>query len=182
MLNQKQIILGISAFYHDSAAAIIIGDEIIAAAEEERFTREKHTAEFPIYAIEFCLKKADVRLDQVDEIVYYDKPFLKFERILEIVYQNVPFGFRLFHKAIPAWIKTKLNLRKTIQKELKQLVPDYKIPRDKLKFSSHHLSHAASAFFPSPFDEAAILIIDGVGEWATVSIGKGIGNKIELIE
>lgn len=182
MSRKKQIILGISAYYHDAAAAIIVNGEIIAAAEEERFTRVKHSADFPIYAIQFCLQKAGVTLSEVDQIIFYDKPLLKFERILEIAYENVPNGFQLFSKAVPQWLKTKLNLRKTIQTELKQLDSQHKFKRTNILFTSHHMSHAASAFYPSPFEEAAILIIDGVGEWATVSIGNGSKNGIELIE
>ena len=182
MSNQPYIVLGISAYYHDAAATLMVNGEIVAAAEEERFTRKKHTADFPIFAIQFCLQKAHVSIGEIDLIVFYDKPLLKFERILEIAYQNVPFGFRLFAKAMPQWVKMKLNLRKTIRKELRKIDLKTRFDRLKIQFTSHHLSHAASAFFPAPFDEAAILIIDGVGEWATVSIGKGAGDKIELIE
>lgn len=181
MSAPQQIILGISAYYHDSAAALVVNGSVLAAAEEERFTRKKHTADFPQNAIQFCLTKAKITLDDVDAIVFYDKPLLKFERILETAYQNIPFGFRLFHKSIPVWMKSKLNLRKTIRNELKDLT-GIKFERDKILFTTHHLSHAASAFYPSPYQEAGILIIDGVGEWATVTIGKGDGKNIKLIK
>lgn len=178
----SQIILGISAFYHDSAAALIKGGEIIAAAEEERFTRVKHTRDFPVNAINYCLKEGNITLNEVDTFVFYDKPLLKFERILETAYLNAPYGFPLFHKAIPVWLKKKVNLRKTIRKELKELSSGVKVDNDKIHFTTHHFSHAASAYYPSPYNEAAILIIDGVGEWATATIGKGEGNKIRLLK
>lgn len=181
MSAPQQIILGISAYYHDSAAALVVDGKVLAAAEEERFTRKKHTADFPQNAIQFCLAKAEITLDDVDAIVFYDKPLLKFERILETAYQNIPFGFRLFHKSIPVWMKSKINLRKTIRNELKNLT-GVKFEREKILFTTHHLAHAASAFYPSPYQEAGILIVDGVGEWATVTIGKGNGKEIEFIK
>jgi carbamoyltransferase len=174
-------ILGISAFYHDSAAAIIHNGEIIAAAQEERFTREKHTAEFPIKSIEYCLQEAGFTLDELDAVIFYDKPLLKFERLLETYYAFAPKGLVSFLKSIPIWLKEKLFLKKEIYDGLKE-VENYDKKELKLLFSEHHLSHAASAFYPSPFSDAAILTIDGVGEWATASIGKGEGNKITLLK
>jgi len=172
-------ILGISAFYHDSAAALIAGGKIIAAAQEERFTREKHTAEFPVQAIKHCLGESGFRLDELDAIVFYDKPLLKFERLLETYYAFAPKGLISFLKSIPVWINEKIFLKKMIYDGLKE-VEHYDKKKIKLLFSEHHLSHAASAFYVSPFDEAAILTIDGVGEWATASIGIGKGNKISF--
>jgi carbamoyltransferase len=172
-------ILGISAFYHDSAAALIAGGKIIAAAQEERFTREKHTAEFPVQAIKYCLGESGFRLDELDAIVFYDKPLLKFERLLETYYAFAPKGLISFLKSIPVWINEKIFLKKMIYDGLKE-VEHYDKKKIKLLFSEHHLSHAASAFYVSPFDEAAILTIDGVGEWATASIGIGKGNKISF--
>ena len=174
-------ILGISAFYHDSAAALIIGEKIIAAAQEERFTREKQTSDFPVQAIKYCLEEAGFAIDELDAIVFYDKPLLKFERLLETYYAFAPKGLISFLKAIPVWINEKLFLKKLIFDGLKE-VGDYKKENLKLLFPEHHLSHAASAFYPSNFQDAAILTIDGVGEWCTASIGKGSGNKIEIIK
>src|SRR3989338_1195283 len=167
-------ILGISAFYHDSAACLIKDGEIIAAAQEERFTRKKHDFGFPIQAISYCLKEARVSPSDLNFVAYYEKPFVKFERILETYLAYAPLGLRSFLKAIPAWIKQKLWISEVIRKELN----NYK---GKIIFSEHHASHAASAFYPSPFDQAAILTIDGVGEWATTSIGAGKGNYFELM-
>ena len=181
MKSGSIVVLGISAFYHDSAAAIVVDGEIIAAAEEERFTRKKHTSDFPINAINFCLEFSELTLNEVDEIVFYDKPFLKFERILEQTYLNIPGGFKLFRKGIPNWLETKINLRKTIRKELRNAFGN-KFPADRIKFTTHHYAHAASAYYPSPFAEAAILVIDGVGEHATASIGIGREGKIELLK
>jgi carbamoyltransferase len=172
-------ILGISAFYHDSAAALIAGRKIIAAAQEERFTREKYTAEFPVQAIKYCLEESGFRLDELDAIVFYDKPLLKFERLLETYYAFAPKGLISFLKSIPVWINEKIFLKKMIYDGLKE-VEHYDKKKIKLLFSEHHLSHAASAFYVSPFDEAAILTIDGVGEWATASLGIGKGNKISF--
>jgi len=174
-------ILGISAFYHDSAASIVIGNEIIAAAQEERFTREKQTSDFPVKAIKYCLEEAGLNIDELDAIVFYDKPLLKFERLLETYYAFAPKGLLSFLKAIPVWINEKLFLKKLIFDGLKQ-AGDYQKKNIKLLFPEHHLSHAASAFYPSNFQEAAILTIDGVGEWCTASIGLGSGNKIEIIK
>jgi len=174
-------ILGISAFYHDSAAAIICNGEIIAAAQEERFTRKKHTAEFPIQSIKYCLLESGFSLDELDAVVFYDKPLLKFERLLETYYAFAPKGLFSFLKSMPVWLKDKLFLKKEIYNGL-NAVEEYDKKKLKLLFSEHHLSHAASAFYPSQFSEAAILTIDGVGEWATASIGKGEGNKITLLK
>ena len=174
-------ILGISAFYHDSAAALIIGEEIIAAAQEERFTRQKHTPDFPVQAIKYCLEESGLEINDLDAVVFYDKPLLKFERLLETYYAFAPKGLRSFLKAIPVWINEKLFLKKIIYDGLKE-VGIYEKKKINLLFPEHHLSHAASAFYPSNFEEAAILTIDGVGEWCTASISKGKGNKIEIIK
>lgn len=174
-------ILGISAFYHDSAAALTVGDEIIAAAQEERFTREKQTADFPINAIKYCLEESGFEIDELDSVVFYDKPLLKFERLLETYYAFAPRGLISFLKAIPVWINEKLFLKKLIFEGLKE-VGKYDKKKLTLLFPEHHLSHAASAFFPSTFEQSAILTIDGVGEWCTASIGKGNGNNIEIIK
>ncbi len=174
-------ILGISAFYHDAAAAIIQDGKVIAAAQEERFTRKKHDASFPSNAIKFCLKYAGVSIDELDAIAFYDKPFLKFERLLETYYAFAPMGLQSFVKAMPVWLKEKLFLKRTIYQELSEIeIFDKK--KVKLLFPEHHLSHAASAFYPSPFQNAAILTIDGVGEWSTASICKGEGNKITVLK
>ena len=174
-LNRK--ILGISAFYHDSAAAIILNGRVVAAAQEERFTREKHTALFPAKAIQFCLEETGFQLDELDAIVFYDKPFLKFERLLETYYAFVPMGLSSFLRAIPVWLSEKLFLKRRILEGLKQVGP-YDRSQVKLLFTEHHLAHAASAFYLSPFERTAILTIDGVGEWATASIGIGEGRSI----
>jgi carbamoyltransferase len=165
-------ILGISAFYHDSAAAIVRDGEIIGAAQEERFTRKKHDHDFPNNAVKFCLKEAGITIDEVTHVVFYDKPFIKFERLLETYLTTAPFGIRSFLKAMPLWLKQKLFMRETIEKEL-----NYK---GHILFADHHESHASSAFFPSPFERAAILTLDGVGEWSTLTYGIGNRNKIEL--
>lgn len=165
-------ILGISAYYHDSAAALIRDGEIIAAAQEERFTRKKHDFRFPSFAVEYCLKEAGVTIRDINHVVFYDKPFIKFERLLETYLMTAPFGIRSFLKAMPLWIKQKLFMRETIGKELGYT--------GDILFSDHHESHAASAFYPSPFQKAAILTLDGVGEWSTVTFGSGNGNAIEL--
>lgn len=174
-------ILGISAFYHDSAAALIIDGEIIAAAQEERFSRKKHDPGFPSKAIEYCLEEEGLRLDDLDTVVFYDKPFLKFERLLETYYGFAPRGLASFVTAMPVWIKEKIFLKKLIFDNLKNIqVFDRK--NLTLLFPEHHLSHAASAFYPSPFDKAAIITIDGVGEWATASICLGESNSITTIK
>jgi len=167
-------ILGISAYYHDSAAALVVDGEIVAAAQEERFTRIKHDHGFPGNAIEYCLEEAGLTADDLDYVGFYDKPFLKFERLLETYLAFAPVGFRSFLKAMPLWLNQKLHLPREIRRELgggftKRIV-----------FTEHHESHAASAFYPSPFEDAAIMTLDGVGEWATASFGTGSGNRIEL--
>ena len=167
-------ILGISAFYHDSAACLIRDGELIAAAQEERFTRKRHDANFPKYAIEYCLQEAGIKVSDLDYVGFYDKPFIKFERILETYLSIAPSGMKQFLSAIPIWLKDKIWTRENIRKHL-----DYSGP---VLFSEHHESHAASAFYPSPFEEAAVLTMDGVGEWATTSIGVGKGNQLDLLE
>ncbi|MBC7848723.1 MAG: hypothetical protein H7Y31_03250 [Chitinophagaceae bacterium] len=170
-------ILGISAFYHDSAAAIIRDGEVLAAAQEERFTRKKHDPAFPTNAARFCLQFAGTSINDIDAIVFYDKPLLKFERLLETYYAYAPKGLQSFMMSMPVWLKEKLFLKKLIYESLDSIE---KVDRKKVKllFPEHHLSHAASAFYPSPYEKAAILTIDGVGEWATASICLGEGNKI----
>lgn len=171
--------LGLSAFYHDSAAAIVEDGRIAAAAQEERFTRKKHDPGFPRRAIEYCLAEAECRLSDIDFVVFYDKPFLKFERLLETYVALVPRGFNSFRTAMPVWLGQKLFLKHNIQKSLSAIDNDFD-GKTRLLFTEHHLSHSASAFYPSPFDEAAILTLDGVGEWATTSLGVGKGNHIEI--
>ncbi len=166
-------ILGISAFYHDSAACLVRDGKIISAAQEERFTRKKHDFSFPKNAIYYCLQDSGLVGKDLDFIAFYDKPFIKFERILETYLAYAPIGIRSFIKAIPLWIKHKLWIKELIRKEL-----DYD---SVLVFPEHHESHAASAFFASPFQEAAFLTIDGVGEWATASFGVGKGNEIDIL-
>lgn len=174
-------ILGISAFYHDSAATIIQDGKIIAAAQEERFTRKKHDPSFPKKAIEYCLLYSGLSLDQLDYIVFYDKPLLKFERLLETYYGFAPKGLQSFITSMTVWMREKIFLKKLIYDEL-NLIETYNKKKLKLLFPEHHLSHAASAFYPSRFEESAILTIDGVGEWATASIGYGKGNSIKTIK
>lgn len=174
-------ILGISAFYHDSAAALLIDGKIIAAAQEERFTRKKHTSEFPINAIKFCLEYSGFSINELDAVVFYDKPLLKFERLLETYYAFAPKGLKSFLTAIPVWLKEKMFLKKLIYDGLNQ-IEKYEKEKLILLFPEHHLSHAASAFYPSPYQEAAILTIDGVGEWATASICYGKNNKITMLK
>ena len=171
-------ILGISAFYHDSAAALIIDGKIVAAAQEERFTRIKHDSSYPTNAIKFVLQFAKIKLKNIDYVVFYEKPFLKFERLLETYVANSPKGFGQFAKSVPLWIKHKLFQKKELLDNIKLHDPNFN--EKKLLFSEHHLSHAASAFFPSPFDEALILTADGVGEWATTTIALGINNKLDI--
>ena len=175
-------ILGISAFYHDSAACILKDGEIVAAAQEERFTRKKHDPGFPHYAVQYCLKEADIDANQVDNVVFYEKPFLKFERLLETYLAFAPKGFNSFSKAMPLWIKEKLFQKSVLIKELKKSLDENINWRERLLFSEHHLSHAASAFYPSPFDRAAVLTIDGVGEWTTTSIAIGRGSKLNVLK
>ena len=169
-------ILGISAFYHDSAAAVVKDGQIVAAAQEERFTRIKHDHNFPKHAVDYCLQEAGLTPEQLDYVVFYDKPFLKFDRIMETYLAYTPRGFRSFMMAMPLWLKTKLHLPREIRHALDARY------RKRIAFTGHHESHAASAFFPSPFDEAAILTLDGVGEWDTAAIGWGKGNQIEILK
>lgn len=175
------IVLGISALYHDSAAALVRDGEIIAAAQEERFSRRKHDARFPVSAIRYCLEEANVDAAAVDHVVFYDKPFLKFERLLETYLAFAPRGFASFRMAIPVWLREKLFLKDLLIKELEGFAPDTDWG-ERLLFGEHHLSHAASAFYPSPFDEAAVLTLDGVGEWATSSLAVGRGGKLEILK
>src|SRR5205085_1723894 len=169
-------ILGISAFYHDSAAALVVDGRIIAAAQEERFTRVKHDFNFPTNAIAYCLKEGNITADQLDAVVFYDKPFLKFERLMETYIAYAPRGLRSFMMALPLWLNQKLFLPREIDKGLDN---KYDGP---IYFTTHHGSHAASAFFPSPFEEAAIITFDGVGEWSTTTYGVGRKNKIDLFK
>ena len=173
------IILGISAYYHDSAAAIIKDGQILAAAQEERFTRIKHDPSFPAQAISYCLEESGYKLSELEAVVFYDKPFLKFERLLETYYGYSPHGVMSFIRSVPIWVKEKLFLKKMIRKELNKIEEQGK-QKLNLLFPEHHLSHAASAFYPSPYQEAAILTIDGVGEWATASISHGDGKDITI--
>ena len=170
-------ILGVSAYYHDSAAALVMNGKIISAAQEERFTRKKNDSDFPRHAAQFCLRHANLTPAQLDAVVFYDKPILKFARLLETYLAVAPCGWRTFPTVLSNWLGEKLDLRKAIRAELLGLRPDCEI-----LFTEHHQSHAASAFYPSPFDEAAILTIDGVGEWATTTIGHGTGNKIKMLK
>ncbi|MEB3280846.1 MAG: carbamoyltransferase [Lyngbya sp.] len=171
-------ILGISAYYHDSAAALVRDGEIIAAAQEERFSRKKHDARFPEHAIRYCLQQANITLLDVDHIVFYDKPLVKFERLLETYLSYAPNGFRSFMTAMPVWLKEKLYLKTILKKEFSKLLGVKRAKLPKLMFSEHHQSHAASAYFPSPFEKAAVLCLDGVGEWATTTVWLGEGNTL----
>jgi carbamoyltransferase len=174
-------VLGISAFYHDSAAAIVGGGRIVAAAQEERFTRKKNDAGFPRQAIQYCLNEAGIGFDAVDYVVFYDKPFLKFERLLETYLAFAPHGLSSFRIALPIWIKEKLFQKRLLREELQRFAGNYDVD-NRLLFAEHHQSHAASAFFPSPFEEAAILTMDGVGEWATTSLALGRGTSLEMMK
>lgn len=193
-------ILGISAYYHDSAACLVCDGKIVAAAQEERFTRKKHDASFPARSVDFCMVTAGISVEEVDYIVFYDKPIVKFDRLLETYISEAPRGFRQYLKSIPVWLREKLYLKKTIQRELLKIICDNKMREfgsrpekkerkrierrllDRLAFAEHHQSHAASAFFPSPFDSAAILTIDGVGEWVTTSLAAGDGNEMRFLK
>lgn len=175
-------VLGISAFYHDSAAAVIRDGEIAAAAQEERFTRKKHDPGFPSHAVEYCLSQERVTLDQIDYIVFYDKPFLKFERLLETYLAFAPRGLRSFQMAAPLWIREKLFQKRLLSRALEAQTGTTFDWERRLLFTEHHLSHAASAFFPSPFNEAAVLTMDGVGEWATTSLARGEGNHVSITQ
>jgi carbamoyltransferase len=172
-------ILGLSAFYHDSAAALVVDGQVIAAAQEERFTRKKHDPGFPHHAIAYCLAEGGIALGEVDYVAFYDKPFLKFERLLETYLAFAPRGFRSFRMAIPLWLKEKLFQKQLLRDELCAFDPDFDW-QNRLLFTEHHQSHAASAFFPSLFEEAVVLTMDGVGEWATTSVGFGRGNQLEM--
>lgn len=174
-------ILGISAFYHDSAAALIRNGQIIAAAQEERFTRKKHDAGFPEHAVTFCLEAARISLAEVDYVAFYDKPFLKLERLLETYIAFAPRGFRSFQMAMPVWMKEKLFQKDLLRRKFKVFNPEFDW-KNKLLFAEHHQSHAASAFYPSPFEDAVVLTMDGVGEWATTSVAMGAGNTLKMIK
>ena len=172
-------VLGISAFYHDSAAALLVDGRITAAAQEERFTRKKQDARFPQLAVDYCLDEAGIKLDDVDYVAFYEKPFIKFERLLETYMAFAPRGFQSFSTAIPIWIREKLFQKNIIRDELKKFAPDFDW-KSKLLFTEHHISHAASAFYASPFREAAVLTMDGVGEWCTASTAVGRGNELTI--
>jgi len=172
-------ILGISAFYHDSAAALIEDGRVAAAAQEERFTRKKHDSDFPAGAVEYCLQEAGISLSDVDFVAFYDKPFLKFERLLETYLSFAPRGFTSFRAAMPVWLREKLFQKDLLRKKFQHYDPDFDW-KNKLLFAEHHQSHAASAFFPSPFEDALVLTMDGVGEWATTSVAHGSGKKLEM--
>src|ERR687892_2277367 len=174
-------ILGLSAFYHDSAAALLVDGELVAAAQEERFTRKKHDAGFPKNAVEYCLAEGGIDLEQVDHVAFYDKPFLKFERLLETYLAFAPKGFTSFRMAVPVWLKEKLFQKRLLRDHLQECGAGKEVEQ-KLLFTEHHQSHAASAFFPSPFEQAAVLTIDGVGEWSTTSVGMGRGNRLEMLK
>ena len=173
-------ILGISAFYHDSAAALIVDGKIIAAAQEERFTRKKHDPSYPVNAINYCLSEANISLDQVDYVAFYDKPFLKFERLLETYVALAPKGFQSFRMAMPIWLREKLFLKDMLIKEIKKV--DKNFNDTKMMFGEHHFSHAASAFYASPFEEAVVLTLDGVGEWATTTVAIGKGHELNIVK
>jgi carbamoyltransferase len=173
-------ILGISAFYHDSAAALVEDGRLVAAAQEERFTRKKHDASFPRHAVAYCLEAVGTKLAAIDHVAFYDKPFLKFERLLETYIALAPQGFRSFQMAIPLWLKEKLFQKSLLCKQLQEF--DAEIAGDRLLFTEHHLSHAASAYFPSPFEKAVVLTMDGVGEWATTSAATAEGNRLEIFQ
>src|SRR5437762_1859452 len=169
-------ILGISAFYHDSAAALVVDGEIVAAAQEERFTRKKHDPAFPENAIAYCLKEGGLATDKLNYIAFYDKPLTKFDRLLETYLAYAPAGFKSFRMAMPLWLKDKLHMRRTLDQRFKAA------QQARLVFTDHHESHAATAFFPSPYDSAAIMTLDGVGEWSTATFGVGEGNQIRLMQ
>ena len=175
-------ILGISAFYHDSAACLLKDGEIVAAAQEERFTRKKHDAGFPHHAIQYCLKEAGIAASQIDNVVFYEKPFVKFERLLETYLAFAPKGFISFAKAMPVWIKDKLFQKSALIKNLNSTLDENVNWRERLLFSEHHLSHAASAYYPSPFESAAVLTLDGVGEWTTTSLAIGKGRDLKVVK
>ena len=180
-MSKSQSILGISAYYHDSAAAVVCDGKIIAAAQEERFSRKKHDASFPAEAINYCLEAAGMRLQDIDEVVFYDKPLVKFERLLETYLSYAPRGLRSFIAAMPVWLKEKLYLKSTLKRELSELAGLDAADLPELLFTEHHQSHAASAFYPSPFERAAVLCLDGVGEWATTTAWVGEGNSLKAL-
>jgi carbamoyltransferase len=175
-------VLGISAFYHDSAACMLKDGEIVAAVQEERFTRKKHDAGFPTHGIQYCLTEAGIAAKDIDNVVFYEKPFVKFERLLETYLAFAPKGFTSFAKAMPVWIKDKLFQKSALIKELKATLDESVDWRERLLFSEHHLSHAASAYYPSPFDSAAVLTLDGVGEWTTTSLAIGKGSDLQVVK
>lgn len=174
------VIVGLSAYFHDSAAAIVVDGRLVAAAQEERFSRKKHDPRFPRQALDYVLAEAGISIDDVDHFAFHDKPFLKFERLIETYLTYAPQGFGSFRRAIPIWLREKLFMKSMIGDELQDAGAD-KSCRKKLLFAEHHQGHAASAFFPSPFDEALVLTMDGVGEWATTSVSIGRGNKLETV-
>ena len=174
-------ILGISAFYHDSAAALIIDGDIIAAAQEERFSRKKHDSSYPFHAVDYVLKEKNLSINEVDYIVFFEKPFLKFERLLETYMAFAPKGFKSFSLSMPIWLREKLFQKKFLFEKLKQHDGKFN-DINKIKFSEHHYSHAASAFYPSPFKEAIVLTLDGVGEWATTTVAIGKNNNLRMIK
>ena len=175
-------ILGISAYYHDAAACLVVDGKIIAAAQEERFTRVKHDSSFPENAIAYCLEAGGIRIGDLDNVIFYDKPFLKFERLLETYVALAPRGFRSFRMAIPLWLREKLFQKSLLRDELSKFSDEDVSWQENLLFCEHHLSHAASAFYPSPFDDAVVLTMDGVGEWATTSAALGEGQKLEILK
>ena len=180
-MSKSQSILGISAYYHDSAAAVVCDGKIIAAAQEERFSRKKHDASFPAEAINYCLEAAGMQLQDIDEVVFYDKPLVKFERLLETYLSYAPRGLRSFIAAMPVWLKEKLYLKSTLKRELSELAGLDVADLPELLFTEHHQSHAASAFYPSPFERAAVLCLDGVGEWATTTAWLGEGSSLKAL-
>ena len=173
-------IIGISAYYHDSAAALVQDGRIIAAAQEERFTRKKHDQGFPANALRYCLEEGGLKPEEVDHVAFYDKPFLKFERLLETYLSFAPKGYTSFRMALPLWLGEKLFQKRLLNKELKAFAPDVEWEK-RLLFSEHHLSHAASAFYPSPFEESLVLTMDGVGEWTTTSAALGKGKDLAIM-
>jgi carbamoyltransferase len=175
-------ILGISAYYHDAAACLVVDGEIVAAAQEERFTRKKHDQRFPVHSIAACLAIGGCRADDIDHVVFYDKPFLKFERLLETYLAFAPRGFSSFAKALPVWLKEKLFQKRVITSALAETLGPHVDWAERLRFAEHHFSHAASAYFPSPFEQAAVLTMDGVGEWTTTSLALGNGNRLEMLK
>ena len=174
-------ILGISAFYHDSAATLIKDGEIIAAAQEERFTRHKHDSNYPKNAVDFVLQEANLKLNEVDHIAFYEKPFLKFERLLETYLAFAPKGFKSFCMSMPLWLREKLFQKNLLMQNLKEHDKNFN-DETKLLFSEHHFSHAASAYYPSPFKDAVVLTLDGVGEWATTTVALGENDNLEIIK